>query len=132
MTDNHLLIRALRLNAFFSGASALFLLAAGPWVAAQLGLAGTMPVYVAAGLLAVFALQLGNIVRTREIRSLEITAIILGDLAWVAGSAVLVVLFYPSLTTMGVLLVDLVAIVVLFLAIQQIRGLRALRRDVAA
>ena len=113
MTDNHLLIRALRLNAFFSGASALFLLAAGPWVAAQLGLAGTMPVYVAAGLLAVFALQLGNIVRTREIRSLEITAIILGDLAWVAGSAVLVVLFYPSLTTMGVLLVDLVAIVVL-------------------
>jgi membrane associated rhomboid family serine protease len=131
MTNNHLLIRALRLNATFSGASALFLLAAGPWVAAQLGLASTMPVYVTAGLLAVFALQLGNIVRTKEIRSLEITAIILGDFAWVAGSAVLVALFYPSLTTMGLLLVNLVAIAVLFLAIQQIRGLRALRRDAA-
>lgn len=132
MTNNHFLLRALKLNAVFSGTSALLLLAAGPWVAAQLGLGSATPVYVTAGLLAVFALQLGNIVRSKKIRSLEISAIIIGDLTWVAGSAILVALFYGSLTTVGLLLVDLVAIAVLIFAIQQIRGLRAFRRSAAA
>jgi len=132
MTDNHLLLRALKLNAVFSGTSALLLLAAAPWVAAQLGLGSATPVYVTAGLLAVFALQLGNIVRTKKIRSLEISAIIIGDLTWVAGSAILVALFYGSLTTVGLVLVDLVAIAVLIFAIQQIRGLRAFRRSAVA
>jgi len=131
MANSTLLLRALRLNAFFSASSALLLLLGGPWVAAQLGLASVVPVYVTAGLLAMFALQLGNIVRTREIRAMEIAGIIGGDIAWVAGSVILVALFYPSLTTAGLLLVDAVAIAVLYFAIQQIRGLRALRRSAA-
>lgn len=132
MTNNSLLLRALRMNAIFSGSSALMLVVAGPWVATQLGLGRTIPVYVTAGLLALFALQLGNIVRTGEIRTLEIAGIIGGDIAWVSGTVVLVALFYSSLTTAGLLLVDFVAIAVLFFAIQQIRGLRALRRSAAA
>ena len=132
MPNNNLLLHAIKMNAIFSGLSALVLMLAGPWVAAQLGLAGATPVYVTAGLLAVFALQLGNIVRTGVIRPWEITSIIGGDISWVAASAVLVVLFYPALTITGLILVDFVALAVLYLAIQQIRGLRALRADASA
>lgn len=132
MANETLLLRALRLNAIFSASSALMLLLAGPWVAAQLGLSGAIPVYVTAGLLTVFALQLGNIVRTRKLRTLEIAVIIIGDIAWVVGSVILVTLFYSSLTTVGLVLVDMVAIAVLYFAIQQIRGLRALRSGTIA
>lgn len=132
MHNTTLLLRALRMNALFSGLSSLMLLVAGPWVAAQLGLGSVTPVYVTAGLLAIFGLQLWNIVRSGEIRTPEIAGIIGGDIAWVIGSVVLVSLFYRSLTTVGLLLVDAVAIVVLYFAIQQIRGLRAMRRDASA
>lgn len=132
MSGNILLLRALRLNAIFSASSALMLLLAGPWVAAQLGLTSVMPVYATAALLGVFALQLGNIVRTRKIHNLEIATIIFADIAWVIGSVVLSALFYSSLTVAGLVLVDVVAIVVLYLAIQQIRGLKAVRTDAMA
>lgn len=132
MSDNTLLLRALRLNVIFSASSALMLLLAGPWVAAQLGLTSVMPIYVTAVLLGLFALQLGNIVRTRKIHYLEIAGIIFADIAWVLGSVVLGALFYSSLTTAGLVLVDVVAIVVLYLAIQQIRGLKAIHRGAMA
>jgi hypothetical protein len=80
----------------------------------------------------VFALQLGNIVRTRKIHNLEVATIIFADIAWVIGSVVLSALFYSSLTVAGLVLVDVVAIVVLYLAIQQIRGLKAVRTDAMA
>ena len=127
MATSSLLLGALRLNAWFSGLSALFLLAAAPWVAAQLGLPGPLNVYIVGGLLVIFALQLANIVRTGAIRTWEVVTIIVGDLAWVGASIVLVALFYPALTTIGLVLVDVVALAVLFFAIQQIRGLRALQ-----
>lgn len=123
--QNHgLLLQALKLNAYFSGISSIIMFAAGPWVATQLGLPGAMPVYLTAGVLALFALQLFNIVRTGTIRRWEVTGIIAGDLAWVIGTIVLVAIYFESLTGVGLLLVDLVALVVLFFAIQQIRGLR--------
>ena len=125
MTKNNLLLRALRLNALFSGISALLLLIAAPWIATQLGLGSTMPVYVTAGLLALFALQLANIVRTEEIRVAEIVGIIGGDIAWVLGSVFFVALSYASMTTAGLVLVDAVALAVLYFAIEQIRGLSA-------
>jgi hypothetical protein len=108
------------------------LLLAGPWVAAQLGLTGVMPIYVTAVLLGLSALQLANIVRTRKIHDLEIAGIIFADIAWVLGSVVLGALFYSSLTTAGLVLVDGVAIAVLYLAIQQIRGLKAIHRGAMA
>ena len=126
-TDN-LLLRALRMNAMFSSISALALLAAAPWLAVQLGLNTAVPVYVVGAGLILFALQLWNIVRTRQIRAWEVRGIIGGDLAWVVCSAVLVALFYSQMTLPGLLLVDLVAIAVLYFAIQQFRGLRQLQR----
>lgn len=129
MTNELRLLGALRLNAWFSGISALLLLITAPWVAEQLGLPGPLNVYVVGGILVVFALQLANIVRMGTIRNWEVAAIIAGDLAWVISSVVLVALFYPALTTTGLILVDIIAIAVLFFAIQQIRGLRELRSN---
>jgi hypothetical protein len=124
-TGNPLLLRALRLNALFSGTSALLMFAAGDWIAAQLGLNTTVPVYATAGCLVLFALQLANVVRTRAIRSWEIVAIIGGDIVWVVASIVLVAMYFDSLTTTGLIMVDAVAAAVLFFAIQQFRGLRS-------
>ena len=128
MKSNNLLLRALRMNALFSSISALLLLIAAPWIATQLGLASALPVYIVGAGLVLFALQLWNIVRTGEIRRWEVKSIIGGDIAWVIGSAVLVALFYSQITLTGLLLVDFVALAVLYFAIQQIRGLLQLQR----
>lgn len=127
VSNNNLLLRALKLNAMFSGFSAICLIVAGNWLAVQLALENAMPIYLVAGCLAMFALLLANIVRTKNIRTWEITGIIIGDIAWVVASVVLVVLFYKSITTTALVLVDLVAIVVLFFAVMQIRGLKQYR-----
>jgi hypothetical protein len=124
-TGDPLLLRALRLNGLFSGASALLMFAAGDWIAAQLGLNTTVPVYATAVCLVLFALQLANVVRSRAIRSWEISAIIGGDIVWVVASIVLVAMYFDSLTTIGLIMVDAVATAVLFFAIQQLRGLRS-------
>ncbi len=128
ISNNNLLLRALGLNALFSAFSALLMFISGTWLAQQFALSSTVPIYVIAGFLAVFALQLANIVRTRTIRTWEITGIISGDIAWVVASAALIILYYQSITAAAVLLVDIVAAAVLYFAIQQIRGLRAFRR----
>jgi hypothetical protein len=129
MSKEHTLIRALRVNAIFSGVSALFLFAAASWLAAQLGLADATPVYIVAALLTIFAIQLSAIVRSRKIRIHEVAGIIGGDLAWVVASIVLVALYYESITTTGLMLIDVVTIAVLTFAVLQIRGLRAYRRE---
>ena len=131
-TSDSLLYRALKWNAGFSAASAVLMVISARWLATQLGLPGPLPIYLVAALLVVFAAQLGNIVRTREYRGWEISSIIVGDLAWVAASAVLVAVFFDALSFAGLLIVDAVALIVLFFAIQQIRGLRMLKRDVAS
>lgn len=123
------LLRVLKWNAAFSGFSTALMVVTAPWIASQLGVGGPVVVYVTAGVLVVFAFQLLSIVRTRRIRVAEISGIIAGDVAWVAGSAIFVALRHSSMTTAGLLLVDLVAIVVLCFAVLQIRGLAGLRRD---
>lgn len=128
MTSKSTLLHgALTWNAAFSGLSAIAMTVSATWLGPQLGLPGPMPIYVVAGCLAVFAVLLGNIVRTREYRNWEVSGIITGDLAWVAASAGLVALYFERLSVAGLIIVDAVALVVLILAIQQIRGLRRLR-----
>jgi len=119
-----LLFRALTLNGLFSGFSALFMFIASGWLAAQLGLASPVAIYVVGGGLALFALQLVNIVRTREIRIWEITGIIGGDIAWVIASIIGMALYHGSMTRTGLLLVDIVAALVLLFAIMQMLGLK--------
>jgi hypothetical protein len=127
--NSNLLIRGLKMNAVFSALSAAAMLLAADWVARQLGLPGPANVYAVAIFLLIFAAQLGNIVRTGMIRTWEIVAIIVGDLLWVAGSIVLGVLYFRSFSTIGAVLVDIVALAVLIFAIVQIRGLREYQRE---
>jgi len=127
ISDNNLLLRALTLNAMFSGFSALLMIIAGPWLAAQFSLNNVIPVYIVAGFLAVFAIQLGNIVRTKNIRMWEIKSIISGDIAWVVASVAIIILYYQVITPTALILLDIVAVAVLFFAIMQIRGLKQYR-----
>ncbi len=124
-----LLMRGLKMNAVFSGLSAVAMLLAANWVAEQVGLPGPANVYAVAIFLLFFAAQLGNIVRTQTIRTWEIVAIIIGDLMWVAGSVVLGTLYLQSFSTIGAVLVDVVALAVLIFAVIQMRGLRKYRRN---
>ncbi len=128
ISDNNLLLRALTLNAVFSGVSALLMFIAGGWLAAQFKLPGAASLYPLAALLLLFALQLGNIVRTKKIRTWEIIGIISGDIAWVAASVAIVILYYQAITPTALILLDIAAVAVLFFAIMQIRGLTQYRK----
>jgi hypothetical protein len=97
------------------------------WIASQLGLTGTLSIYVVAGFLVLFSIQLLSIVKSRKIKQAEILGIIGGDLAWVIASIVLVTIYYTNLTISGLVVVDVVALVVLTFAIAQIRGLNRYR-----
>ena len=129
ISSNNPLLRALTFNAIFSGFSALLMFIAGTWLAAQFGLQDPALIYTLGGFLALFALQLGNIVRTREIRNWEITSIIAADIAWVLGSVAIISLYYQSITAAGLMLMDIVAVAVLWFAVMQIRGLREYRKS---
>jgi len=128
ISDNNLLLRALTLNAMFSGFSAILMFIGGAWLAEQFSLSSVIPVYVVAGFLAVFAIQLGNIVRTKNIRSWEIKSIISGDIAWVVASVAIITLYYQVITPTALILLDIAAVAVLFFAVMQVRGLRQYRK----
>ena len=130
--SNALLMKGLKFNAIFSATSAVAMLLTANWVAEQVGLPGTGEVYAVSIFLLFFAAQLGNIVRTGKVRTWEIVAIIVGDLLWVAGSVVLGALYFRSFSTIGAVLVDVVAIAVLIFAVMQIRGLREYRDGATA
>ena len=128
ISNNSLLLRALTLNAGFSGFSALFMFIAGGWLAAQFALESAVPIYAIAGFLTLFAVQLGNIVRTKNIRTWEIKSIISGDIAWVVASVAVIILYYQAITPTALILLDIAAAGVLFLAVIQIRGLKQYRK----
>lgn len=121
------LLRALRLNAMFSACSAVLMFAGAGWIVMQLGLENSLPVHATAAVLVMFSLQLANIVRTAIIRPLEIRVIIAADIAWVVSSIVLAAIFVDQLTTAGLVLIDAVALAILFFAIRQYQGLALFR-----
>jgi hypothetical protein len=132
LSNNNLLLRALRMNAIFSAFSAVLMFVAGNWLAEQFALKSPVPVYAVGAFLGLFSLQLANVVRTRHIREWEVKGIISGDIAWVIASLGLVGIYYESISATAVMLVDIVAVVVLYFAIRQIRGLRAYRAIAAS
>ncbi|MDX1578748.1 MAG: hypothetical protein R3266_09685 [Gemmatimonadota bacterium] len=119
--------RALVANAWFSGASGLALLfGAGP-VAAWMGVSSAALLRGLGLALALFAAGLAWIARSEPLpRSLAVGAT-LSDVAWVVGSAVLVLGFPEVLTEAGRWTVVLVAVVVAALGGAQAAGLRRTR-----
>lgn len=109
MPNDRLLLRALAMNAIFLGFSALLMFVSGSWLATQLALNSAIPVTAVAACLAVFALNLANIVRIRDIRDWEIKAISSGDLALVAASVAIIILHYQMVTAAALILPDVMA-----------------------
>ena len=127
VSKTNLLRHALQGNGIFSGVSGLaFILAAKP-IAAFLGLDAPL---VLAGLGVGLVLYAAGLFRegAREPlnRQFAVVAILL-DLAWVVGSAVLLLTNWLPFTTAGSWAVAIVADVVAVFAILQFIGLRRLR-----
>ncbi len=120
---------ALRANATFSAMSGLTaLLWAHPLAKWMGGFSPWILLALGPGLL-LFALLL--IVETRRARPVPSAAlaISIADLAWVVGSAVLLMVAGPALSAGGAWTVIFVALVVLVLATWQLAGLRGLTRN---
>jgi hypothetical protein len=121
-----LLRRALQGNAIFSAITgAIMIFEAGP-LATWLGL-NLAVVLVAAGvILILYALGLFQLARGKSVVRRLVAAAIFLDLAWVAGSAIILLTGVLSLTVAGKWTVGLVADVVAVFAILQFLGLREL------
>lgn len=130
------LFRALTANALFSGLSALTLLMAPAMVAGWLGSGQTGLLLVIGGGLLLFALRLGMLVRNGEAAVTEVWTIIAGDLGWVAGSALLILLALgrgtPTLSTAGIMLIGVIGTVVLLFALWQYRALKSVDTNLSA
>lgn len=116
-----LLRRWLRANSAFSALSGSALLVFSGSLPGLLGIGGRW-VYVAIGVgLVLYAGHLWR-VAGRPVERAEILGIIVGDVAWVLGSVVLVAFW--TLSTAGVWIVTGVAVVIAFFAVMQWRGLK--------
>lgn len=127
--DDTLLRKALLANAVFSGASAIVLVAAAGPVSRILGSVAPVSLYVIGAGLALFALELARQARSDTLRPTRAFGATLADLAWVAGSAVLLVVRPEVMSGSGLLVVAVVAGIVLALAVLQLEGLRRYARN---
>lgn len=121
-----LLRRALRANGIFSTISGIgFVIAAKP-IANLIGI--DYPAIIAGiGIsLVFFSMALFYNAARNEVSRIEATLAVIGDLAWVAGSGVILALGF--LTTSGNWGVAAIADIVLFFAIFQFVGIRRLTR----
>lgn len=129
LAQDRLLRRALKLNAGFSALSGMALIVAFaplgrligvelPWLYVPLGFA-----------LLLFALGLLRNARRPEINRTEARLAVFMDVAWVVGSAALLLLPGLPLTGAGRWLIALVADVVALFALLQWLGLRRLARE---
>jgi hypothetical protein len=121
---------ALLANAVFSTLSGLLILFAEPRVLGWLGLQSLSIWPIGAGLL-LFAAYLFWMSRSSRIPPDQVKSVILGDWAWVAGTAVLLLIKAGLFSGFGIfLLVDVAAIVALFAYLQG-RGLKIACRAAA-
>lgn len=127
--DDTLLRTALGANAVFSGLSALAIALGAPAIGPALGTISPGALYVLAGILALFAADLGLQLRSDRLNPLRAFGATVGDLLWVAGSAVLLVLRPEAVSRAGLVVVAAVAIPVLLLALLQLLGLRRYARN---
>ena len=124
---NRLLTLAVRANGIFSEASGLFLLLASGAVAEMLGI--NAPWIVAAmglGLIIFGGFLIYASLRELVNETLGIIVVVL-DLAWVAGSILLLLGNLLDMTTAGKWFIAIIADIVLLFAIVQAIGVRRLR-----
>ena len=124
-----LLRHALRANGVFSGISGMvFILACQP-IASSIGLAYPQVLLVIGVALVLFSWTLFRLVSQQEISKPVVWSIIGGDVAWVAGSAVILLLFPQLLNATGRFWVLGIAILVFTFAELQTWGLWRMRKE---
>ncbi|MBL4689733.1 MAG: hypothetical protein JKY37_34410 [Nannocystaceae bacterium] len=121
--------RALLGNAAFSGTSAVALMFTGPAVAPLFGLSDPTIVHAVGAGLGVFGGALAYTATREQLSETHSLLATVGDLACVAGSAVLLGLASDTLAPLGIELLVAVAVVVTLFAGLQIRGLLRLGHD---
>ncbi len=106
-------------NALFSGVSGLFMILLPDWFAGQVGLTQSLLILCIGIGLVVFA---GYVLFTSVKGAMQnVTGIISGDIAWVVGSLVALILFWTKIPASGRWLVDIIAIIVGLFAYFQYR-----------
>lgn len=121
--------RILQVNALSTAASALALLAARGILPPFLGLDGPLLLdVIAIGFLA-YAGALAIAARQRPVSRRALMAFAIADAAWVAGSAVALLAFWPQLAPLGRILIIAVALVVEVFATLQFRAAGAVKRE---
>ena len=125
MTNTILLRRTLQANATFSLLAALDLVLFGRQIASVVGAIGPRELTILAVQLAVFAAWLLWLASRPAVPRGQVVAVIALDLAWIAGS-VLVIAFTPTLLPGGKWLIGIVADLVAVFALLQWIGLRRL------
>ena len=125
LRENHAnkLRRAILGNAIFSGLSGALIILAEPLVVAWLGVPEISIWPVGAGLL-LFSAYLFWMGQSTKLPGALVKGVILGDWAWVAGTAVLLLLKAKLFSGFGVFLLLDIAIVVAIFAILQAQGLK--------
>ena len=127
-----LLTGALRANAAFSVLTGVTLLGFAPALAAWTGLGPVWLLRAVGGGLLLFALDVGLLSRHAVENPARVRLVIGMDLAWVAGSAVLLLAAPATLTRAGFWIVLGVAEIVALFALLQYLGLRRAGAAVAA
>ncbi len=113
---------SLRTNAIFSGLTGLVLIALNRQIAQIFGTENNTVFWVIGILLVFFA---GTIIyEIRKQRTLATLWIIIQDLLWVIGSTVLLVFNPFAVSLIGLLLIGVVAVIVLYIAINQANALK--------
>jgi len=129
--DRQRLLRyALVGNATFSTTTGLFIIVAHEWIAHLLGLPGGGGLLGLGIVLLVFATTLLINARRPELRLAEAWAVVLMDLAWVAGSYV--ILLIAPFTVEGKWVIAIVADMILVFAVLQWVGIHRIQNQVPA
>ena len=115
--------KAIQANAIFSAGSGLLIVVAESLVLGWLGLEG-ISIWPVGVMLLAFSVYLFYLSRSNRVPGASVQGIILGDWAWVGGTALLVYLKASLFSGFGLFLLLDVAVIVAIFAIMQTRGLR--------
>jgi hypothetical protein len=121
--------RILQVNALSTAASAFALLATRGLLPRFFGLDGPLLLDVVAVAFLAYAGALALAARRRPVSRQALMAFAVADAAWVAASAVLLLVFWPQLAPFGRILIIAVALVVKVFATLQFRAAGAVKRE---
>jgi hypothetical protein len=123
--------RILQINALATAASAVALLAGRGILPRFFGLSSPLLLDIVAVGFLIYAGALALTAARRPVQSQALMAFAIADAAWVVGSAVALLMFWPQLEPLGRILIIAVALVVEVFATLQYRAAGAIKREYA-